>query len=345
MRKSFILGVIMVIISGTFSYAAPADIASALVQTEALSQHDLSETLSCFGTVNIDPAEVASVNFPRAGQITRLLVSQGEVVKKRMPILQLDTNPLDNASYSQAMSSVDFARSELVRVQSLVAQQLATKSQLAIAEKALSDAETVLAAQQRLGTNTNSELINAPFDGIVIALNVTQGERIQAGATALQLARVDRSHVILGIEPEDVSKVKPGMPVHLTPVFNERLSVSGTINKIHGMINPQTRLIDATVKFERGQTVSLLPGTRVRGLITLTRIKAFAVPRQAVLRDDQGSYIFVVRDGRAHRINVQTGTASHGLVGIDGPSLQGERVVVMGNYELREGMAVRETVK
>jgi RND family efflux transporter MFP subunit len=345
MRKSFLLSIVIVIISGVFSYAAPADTVSALVQTQPLGRHKLAETLSCYGIVSADPVSVVNVNFPRAGQITRLLVSQGEVVKKGMPILQLDTSPLDSASYAQAVSSVDFARSELARVQSLAAQQLATKSQLANAQKALSDAEAALAAQQRLGTDTKSELISAPFDGIVIALNITQGERIQAGATALQLARVDRSRVILGIEPEDILRVKPGMPVHLTPVFNERLSASGTVNKIHGMINLQTKLIDVTVRLEPEQAVRLVPGTHVRGLITLNRIRGFAVPRQAVLKDDQGSYIFVVRNGRAHRINVQTGTESHGLIGITGPFRKGERVVVLGNYELREGMAVREIVK
>lgn len=345
MRKSFILGVAMVIISGTVNYAATEDTVSALVQTELLGRHELAETLSCYGTVSTDPVSAVNVNFPRAGQITRLLVSQGEVVKKGTPILQLETSPLDSASYAQAAASVDFARSELARVQSLEEQQLATKSQLANAQKALIDAEAALAAQQRLGTETKSELISAPFDGIVVALNITNGERIRAGATALQLARMDRSRVILGIEPEDIPRVKTGMPVHLTPVFNESLSASGTVNKIHGMINPQTRLIDVTVELEPRQAALLVPGTRVRGLITLNRVRVPAVPRQAVLRDDQGSYIFLVGNGRAHRVNVQTGTESHGLVGITGPFRKGERVVVMGNYELREGMAVREIVK
>ncbi len=345
MRKSFLLSIVIVIISEVFSYALPADTVSALVQTQPLGLHELAETLSCYGIVSTDPVSVVNVNFPRAGQITRLLVSQGEVVKKGMPILQLDTSPLDSASYAQTMSSVDFARSELASLQSLAAQQLATKSQVANAQKAVSDAEALLAAQQRLGKDTKSELISAPFDGIVIALNITQGERIQAGATALQLARVDGLRVILGIEPEDIRRVKPGMPVHLTPVFNERLSASGTVNKIHGMINPQTRLIDATVRLEPKQAVRLVPGTRVLGLITLNRIRGAVVPRQALLRDDQGSYIFVVKNGRAHRINVRTGTESNGFIGVTGPVRQGENVVISGNYELREGMAVREIVK
>ncbi len=345
MRKSFILSVVMVIISVTSGYAAPEDTPSALVQTQPLIRRNLSETLSCYGTVNIDPVSVASVNFPRAGQVTRLLVSQGEVVKKGMPILQLATAPLDSASYAQAVSSVDFARSELARMQSLAAQQLATRSQLGNAQKALSDAEAALAAQQRLGTDTKSEMISAPFDGIVITLNITKGERIQAGATALQLARLARLRIVLGIEPEDIQRVKRGMTVKLTPVFNGKMSASGTVDKIYGMINPQTRLVDVAVNLQPEQAARLIPGIRVRGLITLGSSKEFAVPRQAVLSDSLGTYIFVVRNGHAHRVNVRTGIESEGFVGISGQFVTQERVVVTGNYELLEGMLVREPAR
>ncbi len=341
MKKNLLFSLGVIIISGLFNYAAAADTVSALVQIQPLGRRELAETLLCYGTVSVDPVNVTSVNLPRAGQITRLLVSQGEVVKKGSPILQLETSPQGSVGYAQALSAADFARSELARVRSLAAQQLATKSQLANAQKAFIDAEAALSAQQRMGTGTKSEWIRAPFDGIVSALNAAQGERIQAGATALQLARLDRLRVILGIEPEDIQRVRPGMPVRLTPVFSEKLNASGTIEKIHGMINPQTRLVDVIVGLGTEQAARLVPGIRIRGLITLNRRKEFAVPRQAVLRDAGGPYIFVVRNGRARRINVQTGAESNGAVGITGPFSKGEKVVVLGNYELRDGMAVR----
>ncbi len=342
MRKIFLVSAVMIIISGIPDYAASADIVIAPVHTQPITRHELAETFSCYGAVSVDPLSTESVNFPRAGQVTRLLVVQGELVKKGAPLLQLDTSPQESVSYEQAQSAVDFARSELARVQSLLAQQLATRSQLANAQKAVNDSEAALAAQRKLGTGIKSELLSAPFDGIVSVLQVAQGERIQAGATALQLARLDRLRVVLGIEPEDVRKVKPGMQVHLTPVFGGVRGAEGVVHNVHGMINPQTGLVDLTVSLKPEQAVRLMPGIRVHGLITLNRRRGFAVPRQAVLRDDKGTYIFVVRNGLARRVDVRTGVEDRGLVGITGHFTEQERVIVLGNYELQDGMAVRE---
>ncbi len=342
MKRGIILNTLSLIFLLAFNYTAVAGDIVAPVQTQPLSQHDLVETLTGYGMVSINPVGVVNINFPRAGQVMQLLVTQGQVVKRGMPILQFDTSPMNSVSYAQALSEVNFARSELKRVQGLVEQQLATQSQLARAQKALSDAEAALAAQHKLGTGIKHELIKTPFDGIVSALNVAPGERIQAGTSALQLARLDTLRVLLGIEPEDINKVKAGMAVLLTPVFNTEQSIEGVVREVHGMINPQTQLVDVAVSLNAKQGVHLIPAMRVRGVIILNHQRGFAVPRQAVLRDAQGAYIFVVRHGRACRINVETGIESSGFVGIAGPFKKDDRVVSLGNYELQDGMAVQE---
>jgi RND family efflux transporter MFP subunit len=315
---------------------------TALVQTQPLRQYDLTDRLSCYGTITVDPEKVISLNFPRAGQITRLLVRTGEMVKKGMVILEFETSPLDSVGYEQAQLSVDFARQELSRLKNLAADKLATRSQVAQAQKALSDAEASLKAQKQLGTDKKNELLVAPFDGLVTDLKVVQGERIQMGSTALQLARTDRLLAVLGVEPEDRLKIKVGIPVQVTSVFDGTIRESGMIRKVQGMVNPQTKLVDIMVDLNKQAAAALLPGMSVRGEIILNQVKGPAVPRQAVLKDDQGAYIFVVREGRAWRIRVKPGIESQGLVGITGPFRKNDQVVVLGNYELKDGMAVRE---
>jgi membrane fusion protein (multidrug efflux system) len=342
MKKCLLVSMAIVLLSGLSKMAFPAESVTALVQTQPLRQYDLTDQLPCYGTVILDPENVISINFPRAGQITRLMVSQGEMVKKGRPLLEFQTSPQDSVGYVQAQSAVDLARHELTRLQSLAAEQLATRSQIAQAQKALIDAEATLAAQKKLGTDREKELLLAPFDGLVNDLKVVQWERIQMGMMALQLARTDGLLVVLGIEPEDRTKVKPGTLVQVTSVFDGSIRGSGMIRKVHGMVNPQTKLVDVTVDLKNYQAAPLMPGMSVRGDIILNQYRGPAVPRQAVLKDDQGAYVFVVREGRACRVRVKTGIESEGLVGITGPFRKNDRVVVLGNYELKDGMAVRE---
>ncbi len=342
MKNCFLVIMAIALLFGPFKIAFPADPVMALVQTQSLRQYDLTDQLSCYGTITLDPEKVISLNFSRAGQITRLLVSMGEMVKKGAPLLEFETSPQDSVGYVQARSAVDLARNELTRLQSLAAEQLATRSQVAQAQKALGDAEASLAAQKKLGTDTKNELLLAPFDGLVNELKVVQGERIQMGTTALKLARTDGLLAVLGIEPEDRPKVKPGALVQVTSVFDRTIRGSGMIRKVHGMVNPQTKLVDITVDLNKQEAAFLLPGMSVRGEIILNEYRGPAVPRQVVLKDNQGAYVFVVREGRACRVNVKNGIESKGMVGITGSFLKNDRVVVLGNYELKDGMAVRE---
>ncbi len=342
MKKFFLCCTVLLIIWGISDYALSSEEVRALVQTQPLVQHVLTETVSGYGSVSVDPLSTENINFPRAGRVTRLLVSQGQVVKKDTPLLKLATAPQESVAYEQAQSATDLAKNELMRERSLLASQLATRSQVANAQKNLLDAEASLAAQQKLGTGTPSETIKAPFDGIVSAVQIAQGDRIQPGATALQMSRLDRLHVVLGIEPDEALRVRPGMSVRLIPVFEPTRSVSGVVSILNGMIDLRTGLVDVIVIPKHGRTLRLMPGIRIQGVIKLANHLEFAVPRQAVLSDGQGPYIFVIRNGHAHRINVQTDVTSRGLIGVIGQFEKQERVVVLGNYELRDGMSVRE---
>ena len=342
MIRAIAIGVLLSAVLGASSWASAADTPTVLVRTTPLSRHELAETISGYGLVSADPVNTTSINFPHAGQIIRLLVNQGELVKKGTPLVEIDTSPGDAMIYSQAMSGVEFARKELARVKSMADKQLATQSQVEKASKDLADAEAALTAQQKLGTDAGSTQIKAPFEGIVSVVNAAPGDRIQPGAMVMQLARRDRLKVVIGIEPEEIPHVKPGMTVRLSSVFEDKLTVSGKVEKIYGMINPQTRLVDVTVKLEPKQAARLVPGIRVNGTIFIGREVGYAVPRRAVLKDAQGPHIFVVRSGKAYRIAVTPGIDSEGIVGISGQLTQGEKVVVLGNYQLHEGMAVRE---
>jgi outer membrane protein TolC len=104
----------------------------------------------------------------------------------------------------------------------------------------------------------------------------------------------------------------------------------------------RARNIDALVVLPAQSASLLVPGMRVKGTIQVGEHKAWAVPRQAVLTDDQGAYIFPVSQGRARRVNVTKGQESQILVAISGAMDTNLPVVVLGNYELQDGMKVRE---
>ncbi len=342
MKKRLAASLLVFVLSSGASFAGQGDGPSALVRTEAMKHRAVSETLVIYGVVGVDPRSALNVTLPRRGQVLRLMVTAGQIVGRKTPLLEFATGPADAQAFETARNNVAFARSELQRTESLVAQKMATRAQLASAHKTLADAEGTLRTQERIGAGRTSEVVYAPFAGVVTLLGVKPGDRVQAGAPLLQLSRRGEYRIELGVEPEDVAKVKPGMPVGLSPVSRGGKKTEGAIAEVHAIVNARTRLVDVVARVTGKESAMLMPGMQVQGVITLAAAKSWTVPRPAVLRDARGAYIFQAVHGRARRVDVTTGTENDGFISIRGGFDPRQKVVVLGNYELHDGMAVRE---
>ncbi|MDE2428224.1 MAG: efflux RND transporter periplasmic adaptor subunit [Burkholderiales bacterium] len=327
--------------------------AVALVQTVAPRQAPLPQTVSAYGTVAFVQNDLTNISLPYAAQVTRLSVGNGQAVKRGATLFEVATDPNATLSFQQAETAVTLARGELQRTQALYTEHLATQSQVATAQKALTDAEHTFAAQRQLSTGAATQRITAPSDGIVVNLTAAQGDRIAAGAAVLQLGRASTAgtgHVMLGVEPSDSMKIRPGMAVELAPLdgatgTGASKAFFGRISAVRSAINPQTRLVDVVVDIPTSQTSGLLPGMQVRARITTENKAHWIVPRSTVQRDARGDYLFQVNNGKARRVNVLRAAEQDSQIGVDGPLNPAQTIVSLGNYELKDGMAVREAVR
>jgi RND family efflux transporter MFP subunit len=314
--------------------------ASALVKTAPLRQLNLSDLMTTFGEVTT--GQVVAISFPRAGQVSRLLVIPGQRVSRGTPLATLSSDPNARLAYTQALTAVGFAQAELRRNQDLFSLQLATQSQVDAARKAVQDAEASLATQRQLGGAVGSATVTAPFDGVVTAVAVAEGDRIQPGAVILQLGPTAVLRARLGIEPADSRLVRVGMPVTMSPLDDSTRFVSASITESQGLVDPKTQLIDAVAEVRASGATFLVPGMHVRATIKVGQHLSWAAPRAAVLADAAGAYVFQVSGGKAHRVNVTQGAESQGMIAISGPVDPRLPIVVLGNYELQDGMPVRE---
>jgi membrane fusion protein (multidrug efflux system) len=324
----------------TANATPPAPEPVALVATQTAQVQPLPVQVVGYG--EITTGQVDAVSFPRAGQLTRLLVTPGQRVRKGTPLATLATDPNALTTYQQAASAVGFAQRELARTQELYDLKLATQSQLDTARKALQDAQSSVAAQRQLGGDIVSGNVAAPFDGIVTAVPVSLGDRLQAGATVLQLGHADALRVTLGLEPGEAKRVARGMAVVVTPLQDSGGSVPGTVALVQDLLDAKTQLFDVIVVMAPGAARVLVPGSKVRATIATGQQQGWVLPRQAVLSDEQGSYVFQVAAGKAHRVAVQQQQESGKQVAVSGPLQPTQPVVVLGNYELQDGMKVRE---
>jgi len=316
---------------------------SVLIRTAPVIEKDVTETLTAFGVLAPDPDQVLSLSLPHAGLINRVWVRLGQRIKSGDRLLEVITAPHARMQYFQAQSAVDYARRVVDRKQRLLGEQLATQAQVDSAKKALNDAHVTLEALRRRGLDIAEVTLRAPADGIVTRLDVSQGQRVQANTTAMLMATEKRLIARLGVEPENLSAVRIGTAVSITSVFDPEVKLESTIREVHAMIDPTTHLVEVLAPIPQAEIGHLVLGSRILGRIHLASRHALVVPRSAVLWDSGQAYVYIVDAGKARRILVRSGMDDGELIEVTGNLKAGDAVVISGNYELNEGVAVRET--
>lgn len=345
MATQSLIGLVLLCMTGvlvTLSAAAAETDSGpiALVQTAVVEMRAVNQTVQAFGSIEPGPRQLKVIAAPRAS-VVELDVTAGIRVKRGTLLVTLLPTPDSAVLYAQAKSQANYARSALKRTQSLFEEKLATRDQLAAAQKALTDAEANLAAQQRMGGGA-ATMVRAPGDGVVSAVNVASGARVAADTTLLVFAEQGGNIARLGVTPAEAAEIHVGMPVSLQAVFDPRLVLPTKVGQAGGQVDPNSGLVDVLTPVTGKTAAAFLPGSDVVAQITVKAVRSLAVPRSAVLSDDEGTYVFIVKNSVAHRVNVQAGIDDGTWIAVSGDLKAGDRVVTLGNYELTDGMAVRE---
>ncbi|MFM0031842.1 efflux RND transporter periplasmic adaptor subunit [Paraburkholderia madseniana] len=324
-----------------------ADQAVVSVQTARVQRAVIAQPVRAYGIVAASASNLTTVNLPYLARIVQMRVQAGQSVTRGTPLFVVQADPAAVLAATQAKSAVTLAQGELARTQSLYDKGLATQSQLATARKGAEDAQQALAAQNETGVASGNKIIAAPIDGVVLQVSAAQGDQVQPGAAILQLAggngKDARANVMLGVEPSDIPAIHAGdtVTLHGLSTTLAKTAADGHVVLVGASVDQQSQLVNVGANVPLGQS-AFIPGTRVSADIATRSGTHWVVPRAAVLKDDKGAYVFqITPQNKARRVAVVTQVENGDRYGVDGPIDGAEGLVVSGNYELKDGMAVR----
>jgi membrane fusion protein, multidrug efflux system len=313
----------------------------ALVQTAPVRKGVMTEYLTSYGAVIPAPGALRSVSVPFESQVVKVMVSNGQKVSRGNKLLEIKPSPDTRLKWEQARQDLETARQTLKDLEGRFALKLATNDQLLKARLSLRQAQLRVASMKKRGIGPPRTLV-APVDGLIKKVFVQEGAIVGAGQPLAEVVGQDRLEVRLGVEPDAIARIKGRQPVVVTRVNVPALApVTGQVRKVSYGVNPNTRLVDVFVSLP--STADFLLGEAVAGQIVVARAKGRIVPRSAVLPAGGGAYtLFTLKNGRAVKHLVRVNLETDREVELINRDLKvGEPVVVRGNYELQDGMAVK----
>ncbi|MEO6065307.1 MAG: efflux RND transporter periplasmic adaptor subunit [Lysobacterales bacterium] len=313
---------------------------TALVKVEIAARRPMIQTLEAYGTADYAAQSQRIVDSAAEVVIEQVLVAPGQTVSPGQALLKVRSSSNSTLELERARNDRDAAEQEMRRTQRMFSQRLATNSDMTLAKQNADNARANFeSASSRVG-DAGTRTITADRELTVASVDVSRGDIVPADTPLLHLVSNAEISVRLGIEPADLRLVSKGQPVTISPVYDLATGISGTISEVARQVDAQTRLTQVLVALPA--TDQLLPGSTVRGLVELRRRDAvLSVPRDAILREDNTVYLFVVNGATARRIDVTVGQDDGNRIEVLSGLKGGEGVVVEGNYVLEDGMGIR----
>jgi RND family efflux transporter MFP subunit len=326
--------------SGPKEAATDKESVTASVRVVPVQKGTLESRISAFGSIVPAPGAAQTISVAYECRVASIAVSEGQLVAAGTPLLTVTDSPDAFLALQQARIDEQAAETQLQQTSKRHDLKLADNGQLALAEQVFQSAQARLKSMESRHME-GTQALRAKAPGVVIRIPVQVGAVLPPGSSLVELTDLQRLESRLGVEPQDAVHLRPGGFLTLSVVDgNSTATTQARIRTVSPTINPITRLMDVFVSLPRGHTFVL--GQYINGKVLATEKEGLIVPYAAVLPDEGGYVLFTIRDGHAVRHQVQVLLQSGDRVQVTGQDLtSSEPVVVQGNYELQNGMAVR----
>ncbi len=308
-----------------------------LVQLQA---GPIAQTLQAYGVVESAPGTDQVIPAPFDCLIRDVHVTAGTQVAPGDVLLEISPSPDSQLLLDMARSALVVAEKTLSATQERFDLKLATNQELIVARQAEADARARVDSLQHRGLGRDG-LIRAQTAGVISRIEATRGSQLLLGAPMVTVATAQGREARLGVEGGDRMLVLRNQPVTLTS--SERLdpvAVDSRVRSVGAALDAASGSLDVRVPVPA--TAALMLGEHVRASIQVAlHPAALIVPRNAVLPDGETQVLFTVKDHKAVRHEVRLGIANADRLEVVADGLKaGDAVVVSGNYELTDGMAV-----
>ena len=228
-----------------------------------------------------------------------------------------------------------------------VGQRVKKGDVLAVVDKEATYAESGDLATQVALAAMEKELV-ASDEGIVVEVSAEAGKTLPFGTPCVLVVRPCDLQVRIAIREKDLRVLREGMRVRISGDGLEQTSYLGKLSEISGTAsaNSSTTVVEDIVLPDEGQTDdSFRLGLSAKAtIITSVVEEGYLIPYEAVLADEEGSYIYLLQDGmaRLHRVEGAV-QVPRGLL-LSDDALAGAKIIVEPEKVLGDKTMVTEAL-
>ena len=308
----------------------------------AVERGSIVSTISAASTIEAE--RQVTIHAESTSRPVDLTVEEGDTVKKGQILARIRFDAQTN-SLLRANTSLDKARVDFQRAEQLYNDKVIGHEEFLKAQNALEIAQLDLSDRSREMRNTK---VTAPFDGTITQRKVTAGAFVNNGAELLTIVDFRTLVARVFVPEKQLDRIQVGQEAEVVGKAARGRKGEGKILRIAPTIDAATGTVKVTVSMPAALAgpQAFLPGMYAEvTLRTDSRADVPLVPKSAVVRDEEQTYLFTITGDAttgflARRVRVETGLTDPERIEVVKGLGPGEPVITAGQTGLKDGAKV-----
>ena len=308
----------------------------AVVESALVQEGEISDPLLLTGSLQANQSVAMTPEV--SGRIISLPTAKQSEVQKGELVVGLD----DAHQRATVAESEAFLRNEQRKLQYM--ERLSVKG--VVTEDQRQGQEAVVAqARARLDMalyELGQRHLTAPFAGSLSLHDLSLGAWVTPGQLLLHLDDLSRMRLDLAVPERFFGQLQPGLTIHATSVARPGERFTGHVEVLDSRIDGAAGSFKVRVLFDNPQR-KLRAGMLMQVELALDGERYPLIPAQAIEYRGEERFVYRIdQQGVAHRVSVQLGHALGEQVAVLSGIKAGDRIVVAGLVQLKDGQKIRD---
>lgn len=288
------------------------------------------------GTAPIEAFAEADVIAKVAGEVRKILVEEGDDVRRGQVLAKLDGDRL-RLELNQSKANLRKLQRDYERNIELKDKALISSGDF---DKIRYDLEALEASFNLAKLELDYTQIRAPIDGVVSERFVRLGNTLAVNEAAFRITSFDPLVAYLHVPEREYRNIAQGQPVGIDIDALQGLRFSTAVTRISPVVDPQTGTFKITIEISDEQR-RIKPGMFGRiSIVYDQHLNVLQIPRSAIIEEAGETAVFVVEDDKAVRKLVQTAYSDRGMIEVTTGLSDDDRVITTGQIGLKNDALV-----
>jgi membrane fusion protein (multidrug efflux system) len=281
------------------------------------------------------------VHAESTGRVSSIGFEEGDRVEAGARLAQVRRDA-QSTNLERASTQLNKAKHDWERVRDLHARGAASKEEVDNAKNLYQTAQLDRRDRKRDLSNTR---VIAPFAGTITERFVSEGAFVNSGQQLFSITDFSTLVARVYVPEKELDRIRVGQLAQVVGKAAAGRKGEGKVTRIAPIVDAATGTVKVTVSLPAeaaGGAKGFLPGMYAEVVLTTEERRDVPVlPKPALIREEEQTFVFVLEGNRAKRVLIETGLADEDFVEILSGVELGAEVILAGQSGLDDGALIQ----